>query len=250
MVAFPGVAKTGIANASAVPAIVDNTTQVYVRRWTGSAWVFVGSNFAGGGASLAVSFKGATGTVLHDADAPSLTVDSLGAPVVAFTYYTALNGQPIANTDMFVRRWNGSAWTAVGPAVPDEDTAAGRGGATGVSNTAGGSYNPRWEPVPLGGSRWPGKRISRPARSTSSSASKNGTTWTELGGSARSVRRWRWRRPPAAPRPPCRPGRDRHQGRWRGTNLPPARSVASRGRLAHRGEREDRRHRRRRGPRA
>jgi Divergent InlB B-repeat domain len=142
LVAFPGVAQTGIVNAPTTPAIVHGTTQVYVRRWTGSAWEFVGSGFNGGGASRAVSFKGAVGNVLHDADMPSLTVDSSGAPVVAFAYYTTINGDAVGNTDIFVTRWNGSAWTAVGPAVPAADTVAGRGGAAGVSNSSDGSFNP------------------------------------------------------------------------------------------------------------
>jgi uncharacterized repeat protein (TIGR02543 family) len=150
LVAFPGVAQTGVVNAPATPAIVQGTTQVYLRRWTGSAWEFVGSGFNGGGASRAVSFKGAVGNVLHDADMPSLTVDSSGAPVVAFAYYTTINGVAVGNTDIFVTRWNGSAWTAVGPAIPAADTVAGRGGAAGVSNSGDGSFNPSLAAAPAG----------------------------------------------------------------------------------------------------
>jgi uncharacterized repeat protein (TIGR02543 family) len=184
LVAFPGVARTGIVNVPTVPGIVDGTTQVYVRRWTGSAWAFVGSDFTGGGASRAVSVKGAAGNLVHDADAPSLTVDSSGAPVVSFTYYTTLNGQPVGNTDIFVTRWNGSAWTVLGPAVPAGDTAAGRGGATGVSSSAGGSYNASLGAGPAGrlALAWeddqPTGEIYVRVRVW------NGTTWSELGGSA------------------------------------------------------------------
>jgi uncharacterized repeat protein (TIGR02543 family) len=184
IVAFPGVARTGIVTVPTAPGIVDGTTQIYVRRWTGSAWAFVGSDFTGGGASRAVSVKGAPGNLVHDADTPSLTVDASGAPVVSFTYYTTLNGQPVGNTDVFVTRWNGSAWTALGPEVPVGDTAAGRGGAAGVSNSVGGSYNAAlgagssgrlalaWEDDQPTGEIYVRVRL------------WNGTTWSELGGSA------------------------------------------------------------------
>jgi List-Bact-rpt repeat protein len=184
MVAFPGVAKTGVVAVPAAPAIVDGTTQVYVRRWTGSSWAFVGSDFTGGGASQAVSFKSGSGTVVHDADMPSLTLDGAGAPVVAFTYYTTLNGQPVGNTDIFVARWNGSAWTALGPAVPGGDSAIGRGGAAGVSNSTGGSYNASLGAGPAGrlALAWeedqPAGEIYVRVRVW------NGTSWNELGGSA------------------------------------------------------------------
>ena len=184
LVAFPGIARTGVVSVPTVPAVVEGTAQVYVRRWTGSAWAFVGSDFTGGGASQAVSFKGAGGTVAHDADMPSLTVDSGGAPVVAFTYYTTINEQAIGNTDVFVTRWNGSAWAPVGPAVPAEDTPIGRGAAAGVSNSGGGSFNAALSAGPAGrlALAWeedqPAGEIYVRVRVWS------GATWSELGGSA------------------------------------------------------------------
>ena len=41
-----------------------------------------------------------------------------------------------------VSRWNGTAWVALGPAVPAGDSPAGQGGAGGISNSVGGSFNP------------------------------------------------------------------------------------------------------------
>lgn len=186
VVAFLGLADSGVVTPTGTPAIVTETQQVYVRRWTGSAWAFVGSDFSGGGASNAVSFVSGLGTILHDADSPSLTVDSTGAPVVAFTYLTTIDDEAAGTTDIYVTRWTGSAWVAVGPAVPSSPGGAGDGGAGGVSNSDGGSFNPSlaagtsgqlalaWEEEPGDGSvavlmrRW------------------NGATWQELAGSATS----------------------------------------------------------------
>ena len=184
IVAFLAVAETGVVLVSPTPAIVDGTTQVYVRRWTGATWEFVGSGFEGGGASDAVSFTSSSKAVLHDVDTPSLTVDSTGAPVVAFTYFTTIAGIPVANTDIYVTRWNGAEWTAVGRPVPAADGTAGRGGAGGVSNSASGSFIPSlaadatgrlvlaWEEDAAGGATYVWVR-----RWT-------GTTWAALGTSA------------------------------------------------------------------
>jgi hypothetical protein len=144
IVAFLGLAQSGVVDVTETPALIDGTAQVYVRRWTGSAWEFVGSDFTGGGASNAVSFETAAGvTILHDADSPSLA-DDAGSPVVAFTYFTTIDGVPSGNTDVYVTRWNDvtGTWTAVGPAVPSGESPAGVGGAGGVSNSDSGSFNP------------------------------------------------------------------------------------------------------------
>ena len=184
IVAFPGLAQSGVVDVTGTPALIDGTAQVYVRRWMGSAWEFVGSDFTGGGASNAVSFVTAAGITIHDADSPSLTVDDAGLPVVAFTYSTTIDGVPSGNTDIYVTRWNGAAWTAVGPAVPSGESPAGVGGAGGVSNSDGGSFNPAlaagatgslalaWEEEPAAGGVYVWVRV------------WNGVTWAELAGSA------------------------------------------------------------------
>ena len=146
IVAFLAGAVTGITNVSFTPALIDTTLQVYVRRWDGSAWQFVGSNFTGGGASNALSFKGTFGSdtvdLTHSVDMPTLTLDSSGAPVVAFEYVTQFADLHVDNRDIYVTRWNGSAWVAVGPAVPTSDGPAAQGGAGGVSNSDNPSTNP------------------------------------------------------------------------------------------------------------
>jgi hypothetical protein len=186
LVAFLGLAESGVLVVTETPELIDGTAQVYVRRWTGSAWEFMGSDFTGGGASNAVSFvTGGGATILHDVDSPSLTVDDSGAPVVAFTYFTTVDGVTSANTDIYVTRWNGSTWTAVGPAVPAGESPAGVGGAGGVSGSADGSFNPSlaadatgrlalaWEEEPAGGGVFVWVRV------------WNGVdTWEELAGSA------------------------------------------------------------------
>lgn len=185
ILAFLGWAQTSVT-LSATPAIVDSTVQVYVRRWTGIEWEFVGSDFGGGGASDARSFTSSLGSILHHADTPSLAMGDNGEPVVAFTYHTMIDGALATNTDVYVTRWHGSAWVAVGPAVPAADGAVGRGGAGGVSASAGGSSNPSlaadatgklalaWEEEPERGGVYVWLRA------------WNGTAWTPLGGSATS----------------------------------------------------------------
>jgi len=186
LVAFLGFARSGVVDVTETPAVIDGTAQVYVRRWTGSAWEFVGSDFAGGGASNAVSFvTAAGGTILHDADSPSLTVDNTGAPVVAFTYFTTIDGAPSGNTDIYVTRWNGATWTAVGPAVPSGESPAGVGGAGGVSNSAGGSLNPALAAGAMGhlALAWEEKAAAGEVHVWV--RAWNGVdTWEELGGSA------------------------------------------------------------------
>jgi uncharacterized repeat protein (TIGR02543 family) len=143
LVAFLGVPQTGIVDPSPTPALLEDSRQVYVRHWTGSAWEFLGSDFTGGGASNTLSFLNANDqAVFHDADTPALTVNSSGDPVVAFTYLTTIDGDLLSNSDIFVTRWNGTAWIAVGPAVPTGDTPSGNGAAAGVSNSPTGSFNP------------------------------------------------------------------------------------------------------------
>jgi len=158
VVAFLAAAQTGIVEVTSTPAVAQETRQVYVRHWNGTAWEFLGGDFsgtdgfAGGGASSALSFDSITagGSVLHEADGPALTFDSSGAPVVAFVYVTQLPDGLIENTDVYVTRWNGSAWQAVGSPVPSTDDAAGLGGAGGVSGSETTSLNPSIAAAPDG----------------------------------------------------------------------------------------------------
>ena len=142
LVAFLGFAQTGVVDVTDTPAVRDGTLQVYVKQWTGSVWDFVGSDLTGGGASNAVSFAVDPTSFVHYVDTPSIVVDSTGAPVVAFTYTTLIDDEPFGNADVYAVRWNGTAWVALGPAVPAGDSPAGQGGAGGISNSVGGSFNP------------------------------------------------------------------------------------------------------------
>jgi hypothetical protein len=141
-VAFLGFAQTGVVDVTDTPAVRDGTLQVYVKQWTGSVWDFVGTDLTTGGASNAVSFAVDPTSFVHYADTPSIVVDSTGAPVVAFTYTTLIDDEPFGNADVYAVRWNGTAWVALGPAVPAGDSPAGQGGAGGISNSVGGSFNP------------------------------------------------------------------------------------------------------------
>jgi len=122
------------------------TNQIFVRRWSGAAWTFVGSGREGGGASNALSFKGSghgtTTFVSHNGEHPTLAVGPDGRPVVAFIYSSffeggnppEFNGE---NDDIYAVRWNGSAWTPLGPATPTTLDNTALGGPGGISNSPG-----------------------------------------------------------------------------------------------------------------
>jgi len=186
VVAFVANAQSGVVDVTSTPAVVQDTPQIYVRRWTGAAWEFIGGGFDGGGASAAVSFDSATaGAVLHGADEPTLAIDSSGAPVVAFVYLTQFADAVGSNTDIYVTRWNGTAWQAVGPSLPLVDDAAGRGGPGGVSTSDTASLKPSIAAAPDGS-------LALAWEETSPDDTAlyvwvrvwNGSTWAELDGSA------------------------------------------------------------------
>lgn len=122
------------------------TNQVYVRRWSGSAWVFLGSGREGGGASNALSFRveghGGTTFVSHNGEHPTLAIGADGRPVVAFIYSSwfeggnppEFNGE---NDDIYAVRWNGAAWEPLGPALPTTLDAVALGAPGGISNSPG-----------------------------------------------------------------------------------------------------------------
>jgi hypothetical protein len=87
-----------------------DTVNVYVKRWNGTAWVAMGGavNNAGTNAN--------TGAL-------SLALDSSNNPVVAFAVRPG--SVTTSNPDLFVKRWNGSAWVKMGGVVERfaEDTA-------------------------------------------------------------------------------------------------------------------------------
>jgi Bacterial Ig domain len=76
---------------------------VYVKRWNGTAWVFVGNGF------LDVS----TNTTAYQ---PSLVLDSSGNPVVSWSEFDG------ASFNIYIKRWNGTNWFAVGNGFLDVNT--------------------------------------------------------------------------------------------------------------------------------
>lgn len=101
-------------------------TEVYVRRWNGSAWVEVGTGSASGGG------------VSNDND------DSTW-PIIAVapdsTPYLTWGSTTDADNEVYVLRWNGSAWGEVG-------TGSASGG--GISNNSGDSGRPSIAITPNG----------------------------------------------------------------------------------------------------
>lgn len=103
-----------------VVAWSDNSTgdyEIYVRRWDGTAWVEIGSGSASGGG---ISDNGGNSWE------PSLAFGPDGTPVVAWSDYSG------GNFDIYVRRWDGSAWVEIG------GSASGHG----LSQTSGDSADP------------------------------------------------------------------------------------------------------------
>lgn len=95
-----------VVGADGVPVIAweDNSTPdrayaIYVRRWNGSAWVEMGSGSASGW-GMSQSYESSYW--------PALTVGPDGMPVVAWP--DSRNGY----YEIYVRRWNGSAWVQFG----------------------------------------------------------------------------------------------------------------------------------------
>ncbi|RKH22647.1 hypothetical protein D7V77_26410 [Corallococcus sp. CA041A] len=78
-----------------------STRNIYVARWSGTAWDMLGAPLSG---------LTALGT---DAARPDLAIDSSNRPVVVWDEATG-NG---AGRDVFARRWTGSTWTSL-PSIP------------------------------------------------------------------------------------------------------------------------------------
>jgi len=92
--------------------------EIYIKRWTGSAWDEIGAGSAsGGGVSNNNGYS----------DWPSLALDSSGNPVVAWWDNSS------GNAEIYIKRWTGSAWTEIG---------AGSASGWGISNSSGYSMDP------------------------------------------------------------------------------------------------------------
>lgn len=78
------------------------SSQIYVRRWNGSAWEELGGSASGGGISGLTD-----GTV----DSPTLIVGTDGEPIVA---YDADDPSDYNYRYIYVKRWTGTAWISMG----------------------------------------------------------------------------------------------------------------------------------------
>ena len=89
---------------------------IYLKHWNGAAWVAIGGSATDGG----ISGKA-------ESSYPSLVLDVYGNPVVAWRDYSQ------TDTEIYLKRWDGSAWVELG------------GSATGggISDNRGSSHYPR-----------------------------------------------------------------------------------------------------------
>ncbi|HRO90872.1 MAG TPA: hypothetical protein PLC06_10270 [Promineifilum sp.] len=134
---------------------------IYVRRWDGTTWAEIGAGSASGGGIS--NGKGGS--------SPSVAIDHDGAPIVAW-----VGGDP--NIDIYVRRWDGTAWVEIG---------AGSASGGGISNTSGWSGYPSLAVGPDGAPVVAWSDGSNDSDDTNNDEIYvrrwDGTTWVELGGS-------------------------------------------------------------------
>lgn len=97
---------------------LDSGFEIYAKHWTGTAWEGMSGSDTGGG----LSNKGG------DSYLPSIGIGPDGRPVVAWIQYED-GGFEI---ETYVRRWNGTAWDALGGATGD----------SGISNSPDDSFLP------------------------------------------------------------------------------------------------------------
>jgi hypothetical protein len=147
-VAYDMSSTAGVDFTTQVSGVAVNSQQIYVKRWSpGEGWVYVGPDRTGGGASSVPSFvfsnaDGSANFALHGALSPALALRADGTPALAFIYTSEFQtGNPAefngVNDDVYAMTWNGSAWVAMGPAVPTTPAGAGLGGPGGISNDTG-----------------------------------------------------------------------------------------------------------------
>jgi hypothetical protein len=140
---------------------------LYVKKWNGANWVLLGTSFLN---------MAATATRIEDT---SISCDGAN-PVVAWSEWATSNGvQTDAPPQIYVKRWNGSAWTSLGGSLN--------------SNPANWAYSPSitW----MNGQPY----VAWVERSTTGTTQLyvktwNGTAWTPVGGSLNlSASDWCWK---------------------------------------------------------
>ncbi len=116
----PSIAVT--PDGSPIVAWIDNSdgdSEIYIKQWNGTAWVELGGESAS---------NGGISNNLGQSYYPHLIVTTDGTPIVSWQDSSS------GNLEIYVRRWNGSAWIEMG------DSSASGGG---ISNTIGTSENPQ-----------------------------------------------------------------------------------------------------------
>lgn len=125
------VAITIDADHHPIVAWDDNSSgrwEIYLKRWNGSAWLDMNGSASNGGVS-----QNTGKTAAYYADTPSICSAADGNPTVAWRAHIP------GNYEIYVKRWNGSAWVEDGNHSASE-TASQRGG---VSDNTGVSQRPR-----------------------------------------------------------------------------------------------------------
>lgn len=100
----------------------DGNSEIYVRRWDGTAWAELGAGSATG--------HGISDTHEHSTG-PFLAIDGSGAPIVAWG--EGPHPAMCCGSEIFIRRWNGTAWVEMG---------AGSASGGGISQNESGSWAP------------------------------------------------------------------------------------------------------------
>ena len=138
----------------------DGPGDIYLRRWTGSAWVEIGGSASGGGISNSSG----------ESQFPSLAIGSDGAPVVAWSDSNSGN-----LSEIYLRRWNGSAWVGMG----------GSSSGGGISATSGYSW---WPSLALPPGNMPMIAWHDPSGGNWEVYFRrwNGSAWVEMGGGSAS----------------------------------------------------------------
>lgn len=96
-------------------------SNIYIKRWNGSAWVEIGTGSASGG--------GISNSRTYEPNFPSLALDLSGNPTVAWQDYNS--GENV----IYIKHWNGSVW--VGYSAGSSDYTGG-----GISNNTGNPGEP------------------------------------------------------------------------------------------------------------
>jgi len=140
-------------------AVTGGVNQIYLKRWSGSAWTELGGSATDGGLSSSPDTSAS--------DMPVLATDAAGNPVVAWRTGAFLAGE------IYLKRWNGSAWielggSAAGGGVTSSGTLC---TAPSLALDAIGRPSLAWQRIVSGSweiclRRW------------------DGASWTQLGGSA------------------------------------------------------------------